>query len=292
MPQCGTNPHKTEKACNMKRSMFFLVLAALAAHSCILVPTSGDEIPVDGLIVYYPFNGNVQDLSGNLNHCTDSTDGVFVNCVSGQAKDFNGETDMLKLSFPLKVENGLTFSFWLNSKGVKEGEENGIVISKYDNSVWGRCFIVSTQASWTENNPSLRANFYAYGTTSTYRDCAYSDIMTHEEVPAGLDSSLFTLHHAMTLPLNVWTHCVINVTDTEIEAWINGVLTVSKVREYESYCDSSQYFPGTDIDTYIGNNPKAGLGSNNHYFGAIDELRVYDRALSNEEIIVIYENSR
>lgn len=274
----------------MKRTLFILAMFSMIICSCYFLPEP-IELPSEGLIAYYPFDGNLYDYSSSLNHCSDTTDGIFVDGISRMAKDFNGETDMLKLKYPLSVENGLTVSFWVKSKGVKEGQENGVVICKYDHTTWGRCFMINTQASWTVNNPSLRANFYAYGNTSNYLDGVYSNIMTMEDVPTSQDSSLFTLHEPMALPLNVWTHCVINTSDSEIEVWINGILTVSKIREYESYNDISQYFL-TDVPSYIGNCPTAGSGNNNHFHGAIDEMRIYDRPLTEEEITLIYEHTK
>lgn len=243
-----------------------------------------------GLVAYFPFDGDLTDQSdSSRNYCIDHTEGVFVDGVSGQAKDFNGESDMLRLRSTLDVSNGLTFSFWVKSRGVLQGQENGVIICKYDHTTWGRCFTINSQASWTENNPSLRGNFYPYGNTSNYADGIYSDIYSLDDVPSGRDTVNYTIYEPMKLPLNEWTHCVINVSDSTMEAWINGTLTVSIVRTYSSYNNISQYYQN-DVPTFIGNLPNAGEGSNNHYNGLIDELRVYNCPLTPAEIQALYEN--
>ncbi|MCD6447267.1 MAG: LamG domain-containing protein [Candidatus Marinimicrobia bacterium] len=272
----------------MKRTLLVLLVVIMAFTSCYFT-SEPDNLPTLGMIAYYSFDGNVKDQYIFDNHCTDSTSSGYVDGIKGLAKDFNGETDMLHLQSPLNANEGLTFSFWLKSKGVKIGQENGVVICKYNKDNGGRFFNINTQASLTTSNPSLRGNFYAYANTSSYRDCAYSDIMSMDGVTSGDDTLLYTLHNPMKLPLNEWTHCVINVTETEIQAWINGVLTVSKTREYSEYGISA--YDRSDIPSYIGNCPALGYGDNNHYHGAIDEMRIYKRPLSPEEIIYIFQNT-
>lgn len=258
-----------------------------------IIGTFGDpDVDLDlGLIAYYPFNDNVYDLSPSENHCYDLSDSTYVDGINGKAKYFNGIDDMLKLSNSLDVSNGLTFSFWLKSEGVREDNENGVVIAKYDMTTWGRCMMLNTQESWTTNNPSLRLNLYPSPYSSDDADAVYSDLVSAEDLPGGRDSLDFTSINPMKLPLNEWVHCVVNVTDSTMEAWISGTLTVVTKRANSVYNNGSQYY-GTDVDMYIGNCPNAGEGSNNHYRGSIDEMRIYDRPLTIAEINYLYENQK
>jgi hypothetical protein len=45
----------------------------------------------------------------------------------------------------------------------------------------------------------------------------------------------------------------------------------------------------SDIETVIGNCAWCGQGSNYHFHGALDELRVYNRSLTEEEIQILSE---
>ena len=273
--------------------LYFFAILFFACQSIYDGTGEGDNpeppIPPDqyshlGLVAYFPFDGDLNDYCDTTNFCIDLSDSVYVNGVSGQAKDFNGETDMLRLNKTLHGGYGLTFSFWCNSRGVKNGQENGVIIGKYNRTPSGRCFIISTQATGEVNDPSLRGNFYHFGNTSNYVDGIYSNIENISDMPTSSDSTKYTLHNPMSLPLNEWVHCVINVSDSTMEAWINGTLTVSLDRSYDTYHDKAS------ISTYIGNLPNAGYGENNHYNGAVDELRIYNRPLSVEEIQTLYEN--
>lgn len=239
-----------------------------------------------GLVAYFPFDGDLKDYCDTSNYCIDLSDSVFVNGVSGQAKDFNGETDMLRLYKTLHAGYGLSFSFWVKPRGILDSENNGIIIGKYNSSTVGRCFLVYTQSGSQKNAPSLRTSFYPYGNYSNISESIYSNVFTTDDIPAGRDSSNYTIFEPRYLPLNEWSHCVINVSDSTLEAWINGVLSVSTRRYQEYYNDVSSR--NNDVQTYIGNVPNAGSGSNNHFNGSLDELRVYNCPLTADEIQTLY----
>ncbi|MBU8891476.1 MAG: LamG domain-containing protein [Bacteroidales bacterium] len=236
----------------------------------------------DPAIAYYPFNGNTNDYSENenhaINHGADLTSDRFGNPNS--AYDFDGLNDYMQLTNTLDASNGLSFSFWVNSKGIQDGESGGTIICKYNMYYDNRCFTITSFN--TTLGPELRGNFYASRYDTDYRDCAWSNMMTVDDIPSQWDAEKFDLLNPMELPLNSWAHCVINVTATEIQAWINGVLTVKKEREYTTY------FNNDSEQTYIGNNFAIGEGGNNHFYGSLDELRVYNRPLTENEIQLLY----
>ncbi|HOJ18983.1 MAG TPA: T9SS type A sorting domain-containing protein [Ignavibacteriaceae bacterium] len=84
----------------------------------------------DGLVAYYPFSGNANDLSGNGNNGTVTgavlTTDRFGN--SNSAYYFNGSTDSIKVtnSSSLNVEK-LTIACWVYYEG---GSYNGHIVSK------------------------------------------------------------------------------------------------------------------------------------------------------------------
>ena len=93
------------------------------------------------------------------------------------------------------------------------------------------------------------------------------------------DPSYWTIVNPERLEIGTWTHCIVDLTDTTLEVWLNGVLCTKKQREYTSYFDS----PAEPV--YIGNNLAIGDGSNNHFNGILDDLRIYSRGtLTADEI--------
>lgn len=239
----------------------------------------------EGLIAYYPFDGDVNDQSGYDNHCIDSTEGIYADGVSGKALFFNGLSDFLELTNTLDGSKGLTFSFWVKSKGVQEGEKNGTVICKYNMYTDYTCFHIGTQG-FNNNISALHGNFYVSRNSTDYRDCAWSEWQTIEDIPEVFNPQYYTIYNPQEITLCKWTHCVINVSENEIQAWINGVICSKKTREY------AEYLEDPSEPTYIGNNMYGGLGSNNHYHGWLDELRVYNRGLTPDEIQLLYQQKK
>ncbi|MBE2209887.1 MAG: hypothetical protein IAE84_20020, partial [Saprospiraceae bacterium] len=93
----------------------WIILVALGWTTMTSAQTVPDYVPVNGLIGWWPFNGNANDMSGNGRH--GSVNGpVLTNDRTGtpnSAYYFDGFNDLISLS-PLNVSfaNGLTVSVW------------------------------------------------------------------------------------------------------------------------------------------------------------------------------------
>ena len=64
------------------------------------------------------------------------------------------------------------------------------------------------------------------------------------------------------------------------------ILPTKKSREYHLYYNSDTE------PVLIGNNYDSGDGSNNHFNGMLDELRIYNRGLTPTEIVTFSKNKR
>ena len=246
---------------------------------------SKDSIDLSkGLIGFYPFNNNVLDYSNSQNNGIDYTLGNYVEGVNGNALDFNGSTDYVELTNTLDATHGLSFSFWINNRDLVVQENVGTVISKYDMS-GRRSFLVLTNDMMTKKRNHMKFHLYSQGTTTEYCDWVHSDLKT-EDLQNLPNAQTWSLINPTALTLLSWTHVVANCTETEIAIWMNGVLTCKKTREYSTYYNSD-YEP-----TYIGNIAWGGQGSNNHLNGTLDELRIYNRGLSEAEIQYLYLNRK
>jgi hypothetical protein len=133
------------------------------------------------------------------------------------------------------------------------------------------------------NDNRLSAAFYSAGTTSTYYHDMTKSYLELSELQVYPNPLLWTITNPTRLTTGHWTHCVVNVTQTAIETWINGKLCTKKSREYTSYFNSDTE------PVLIGNNYDCGDGNNNHFNGILDELRIYNRALTDDEIKTLYK---
>ncbi|MCG8696660.1 MAG: hypothetical protein MI922_01295, partial [Bacteroidales bacterium] len=236
-----------------------------------------------GLVAYYPFNGNANDSSGNSNHGIEHSNEEYKTGVIGLAHDFNGTSDYIQLTNTLDNTNGLTFSFWINSKGLQTNENLGVIIGKYNMNTDIAGFNITSAGFGAYSNLNrIAGNYY-----KQFHPRLLDDIRSHwakpEDIPAEYPSVNYEFFNPKEIELNSWMHCVVNLTPMYLEIHMNGELCLRKLREYTTYVNDANQ------PTYIGNLLEGGVGSNNHFHGLLDELRVYNRALTLNEIDSLYK---
>jgi len=204
----------------------------------------------DGLVAFYPFNGNVNDESGNGNDGT-ASDVTFVNDRFGlpnSAGSFagNSSSHVIINSTDLNLLPDFTVSVWINYTAGAGTEGPRIIgTSGYE---------ITTDSTFVTERHINFDNTFSPGSGFTY-------VSSSDGVPAG-----------------VWTHIVgVRVID-ELKLYINGSPAGSvSATELPDY--SRGFVPK------IGQNPG---NDQDNYAGLIDDLRIYKRALSSDEVAYLY----
>ncbi len=205
----------------------------------------------DGLVAYYPFNGNADDESGNGNHgtvfgATLTTDRFE---YADRAYSFDGTNDYISVQDIPELSGGSplvkSVSLWFkvdNFIPTKPGYTP--IITKYKDASskdWG-LIIRSGKLTFYSEKGGPYADYYCSQTTG--------EILT-----------------------NVWYHGVFVVNEPNIYIYANGQLVGS--------CSDAT---GKSIDTTtpvtIGAIPYA----SDYYSGIIDDIRIYNRILTEAEI--------
>jgi hypothetical protein len=98
----------------------FFIIVAVSLPAAVSAATAG-------LVAYYPFDGDVQDHSGNGRHAT-NTGGTYIAGISGKAMRFDGQSFV---SAPVNINPSvmprMTMTAW-----VRSARESGTVISQDD----------------------------------------------------------------------------------------------------------------------------------------------------------------
>jgi hypothetical protein len=239
-----------------------------------------------GLIGFYPFNNDIHDYSPRENHCLTEGPINYTAGVQGQSVEFNGESDYLEFSETLSPNEMKAFSFWVHSYGPVEGENNGSIISKYDKNL-GRSLMINTFGPMNHDFSYNRIGaFYHAGFHYLDGDWVKANYEDFEgEIPNGMEH-FWTNYNADTISTTRWHHCVVNLTENKLVVYVDNTVTVTKERSYELYNENNH------VPTYIGNTFNGGTGNNNHFHGKLDELRIYDRPLTEEEISQLYHSQQ
>jgi TolB protein len=208
-----------------------------------------------GMVAYWDFNegtGNIaHDQSGNNNHGT-ITGASWVSGISGSALRFEGTpSSYVKVtdSDSLDLREDFTISLWINTE---EPSSEGTLLAKYDSS---SSFSYQV-GSYSAYSGKLLAGFSADGKDS--------------------GTSVNNVLSNTATAVNKWYHVVCVHEGTDLMIYVNGLR-----ENTNSNVPASVHVGSSDI--YIG---RSGLSTEDHqcFKGIIDEVQIWDRALSEEEI--------
>jgi hypothetical protein len=257
----------------LKHAIVLLPLWTLLFQPCLLLirpklrspveKTPGYTEIVDGLIAYYPFNGNANDESGNGNHgivygATPAMD-RFGNTNS--AYYFDGEDDYIirRSANAIPTSGPQTFSAWLKYDRDDPGFSNPEVLSIgnasnfcSDGGLHGIIILGQLGARTSSTQIGIRRGCDLPG---------FGNSISDEEVGN-----------------SQWHHIVTGYDGSKSFTYIDGILKTSAL--------------GTD---YIHNSSTIWIGGRRegdttHVKGFIDDVRIYNRALSETEIQTLYNN--
>lgn len=212
----------------------------------------------DGLVAYYPFDGNANDESGNghdgtVHGATLTTDR---NGNSESAYSFDGQDDYIDVGGnedDFDLTEDLTIAFWVKLGSV--GEHNHIVLSKHEHNVNG-------DGSWWTGvgGGNGQPMFVA---TPQFGNSVFAN--------SGLEP-------------NKWAFVSFTYDDSADEwtFYLNGSEDASSTLSFEIQNTNKSVNIGRELEDF---DASANLE------GSLDDLRVYNRVLSGSEIQQLYSGS-
>lgn len=250
----------------LKSSWFFI-----AAFSLICMPVAfGQSFLTNGLVAYYPFNANAHDGSGNGYDGTVSSNCWFIADRFGYANHAifitndteESVSDAGRIDLPPAAINALssgTISAWINPQVAS----SGAILTKQHNGVDGTMFTFGGSTDgygqWFDGDPGV--------------------LYFHPQngAPAALSSS--------SLTAGMWQQVVVVFTGGSCSFYINGVLCGT---------NAGDYGVPDDLDPSVNTSIGCWMGDGFSYvqprlLGAIDDVRVYNRAFSDEEVQQLYQ---
>ncbi len=242
----------------MRTHPFQVVTAGLAVQS---LTVQALNIPKDGLVAYYPFNGTANDYSGNELH------GVVYGATltadrfgnSDSAYSFDGLTNYIKIGDPvpplLQIQNAISLSAWIYVPRNPYGDYGFIVGCQSDATMSG----ITIMFSKTDTN-------------------AYTAPAGHVHFQIG-DGSFHESDANAVIPMSQWVHIVATRRATQdAKIYHNAVL------------QSSGGAPWSGAVTYNHGTYAIGTekGAGRYFLGIMDDIRIYNRELSFSEVKALY----
>lgn len=219
-----------------------------------LGPLCAKTTELSGLIRSYQFNNNVLDSSGYVQHL-----GTTPTFTRGRFCDANGAA-----------------AFITNTSGIAMPFASGAVATLANNtytySVWVRFLSVPTSNSFILTVGSSGGDQTIYATPTGFNAHSYHNA-----------SSVLSITGAKTkLEINKWYHLVSVKRSDSLLLFVNGSLEGKKV------------LPANNTSNY-GSAPAAYIASRSgepSLRGIVDAVKIYNRGLSNEEVIGLYNTDK
>ena len=196
-------------------------------------------------------DSSANNNDGQLNNSPTWKDGTdAIGCKFGKCLEFDGTDDNVDVGtgFTDSIESAGTIEAWV-----------------YRTGTTGGIFSRSTGSSWVDE----RLVVFFRGDTNEW-GWSFSD-------GVGASNESQTMHRPVTdFPLNTWTHMALTWNSATVTTYINGISVDSR--------------PQTEVPEVTGTKTRIGWnegipGGNWSFAGRIDEPRVWDKALTQEEII-------
>lgn len=211
----------------------------------------------DGLVAYYPFNGNANDESGNGNNGTvygaTLAEDRFGNTNS--AYNFDGQDDYIQISHTdsFNFTNGVTISIWAKPNLENTGPHSDwmYLIRKNIEDWSGAPGEMSCSIAFETVNNVYLTNLRA--TSDTY----------------------YIQRSSSELPADQFIHFLSVYDGSTLKLYVQGILKES--------IPASNNVNNTTFDIYIGKQLSYWF-----YKGIIDDIRIYNRGLAESEIQQLY----
>jgi hypothetical protein len=242
-----------------KKNVLMTAIAIFGLATITMAQSVPSYVPTNGLVGWWPFNGNANDESGNGNNGTVTgavlTSDKLGNMNSAYHFDGIGDNIFITNSF---FDNGWpnwTISIWYNLDQIQNpnnGNSSHILFN-------------------TEPHTGLAMDLN-WGSSNKY------SIFLGNGTPSSSWNSLFNNSSAQNISLNSWENVVLQKTSNSYSLFINGVLDTiwTSPTSISSYL-YKMYF-GACVPSI----------SNEVIIGSIDDIGIWDRALSQQEITDLF----
>ncbi len=224
-------------------------------------------VPTNGLVGWWPFNGNANDESGNgnngtVNGATLTTD-RFGNV--GKAFTFSGLTDVITVnnnnSINFQTTNSATFSFWIATDTIQTfrtpiiQKQSGSGVSQvgYNIGIDNNGNTINNLVSLSVNNGN--ASQLGYATSNSYPSTFFRN----------------------------WNHFIIAYNQGDGICYVNGVL--------DSLWTSQVGNIGDNINPLLFGSANNLSSSSKKFYGKLDDIGIWNRALTQQEITDLYNGN-
>jgi len=247
--------------------------------------TNPSTIATANLVGYFPLDSETASISIGEGITFSKKTGAATFVTGRRGKAYKGSTAQAYLEYSLAATNifksmsEYTFAFWVKSPAPTGGAAAVLALNGGDPNMGNMDFIIESQS----NADSLALKPYLYNSTTNWKG-----------------QEMWSFNKAYSS--DKWVHFVssYNKTTSTMALYANGILIATSIRYADGEVNGVQpklgaLTFGTDMTKFdIGAWAKLAAGTATDswmvYFpGTLDELRIYNKALTNTEVKALYD---
>jgi hypothetical protein len=248
--------------------LFFILFVRFLSFSQI-----PNYVPTNGLVGWWPFTGNANDLSGNgnngtVNGATLTTDRFG---VANRAYSFNGTSNFISVpdANMLDLSNQYTLAAWVNIPDYSIGpsQPNGVGAIDGTRIILGK----PRHSGWASNyNLGLNPNGQ---TTNLFSGAANMSCCPNTGVVSN------------SVPqVNTWYYLMATYNGSILNLYINGILDNSVQVSFQLDNSIEPLYFGKEFSSVTFNWYR-------WFKGKLDDIGIWNRALSQQEITALYTST-
>jgi hypothetical protein len=232
------------------KNLLFVVLSTFGFNAMIMAQILPNYVPADGLVGWWPFNGNANDESVNGNNGT--VNGASLSedrfGIPMNAYEFSQDYIEIQPIVSLNSANDFTWSTWVQLGIDAANGQNYIMSRGWDYAGGFNLWMNHTKSYLIANG------FYSF--------------------QQGTSSFNF---------VNNWKHILVSRQTGVINFYIDGILDTTYVYNAPIQTNNEKFYFG--VHKWIGQEP----GYFPYYFrGKIDDIGIWNRALTQEEVTALF----
>jgi uncharacterized protein (TIGR02145 family) len=242
----------------MSRFGLFLLVLLSFSSAFSQVP---NYVPTNGLVGWWPFNGNANDESGNGNNGTVNGSTLTIDRFGniGKAYSFDGLNNWIEIlnSTSLNPTNSISISCWAYINSNETDNFEGLVHKQH----------------------STAQNYSSYGIIAGNKG---QDSLGYPGMVLRTTTGYDWSGHCGTGVLDNWINLICSWDGSTIKFYINGNLVKLKSKNGSIVYNTESLFFGRR---------RNGVGANTFFYGKLDDIGIWNRALTQQEITELYTSS-
>jgi hypothetical protein len=208
------------------------------------------DCALDGLVGYYPLDGNADDESGNDNDGTEYGGVSYEDGIIGQAASFDGVDDYIQVAHNVNLDinptTGFTVATWFKADSTQPYSFSELVDKSHGDDGTG----YDDHRGWVVHRMPAGHLQFGFGDGATWHSVNSTGTVLDDQ----------------------WHHVAATVAGTTMKLYVDGALTDT---------NTSVGTPASNTrDLFIGKH----YALTRDFRGDMDDIRIYNRALSEDEI--------